>query len=113
MGSGSARHGPKDQRDGAENILAEICADMSAFPTPVQLASWAGVCPCQHESAGKVKHVRTRPGNAHLKGAIGIAAMTAARKNGSFFQKKYQRLAPRRGSKRALVPIEHSIITAI
>lgn len=98
---------------GAENILAEIGADMAAFPTAAQLASWAGVCPGHHESAGKVKHVRTRPGNAYLKGALGIAAQTAARKNGSFFQKKYQRLAPRRGPKRALVAVQHSLIIAI
>lgn len=104
---------PGIKEAGAENILAEIGVDMDAFPTPAQLASWAGVCPGQHESAGKTKHVRTRPGNAHLKGALGIAAMTAARKNESFFQKKYQRLAPRRGPKRALVAVEHSLVTAI
>lgn len=98
---------------GAENILAETGADMTAFETPAQLASWAGVCPGQHESAGKAKRVRTRPGNAHLKGALGIAAMAAARTNGSFFQHRYKRLAARRGPMRALVAIEHSLIIAI
>lgn len=98
---------------GAENILAETGADMTAFPTPAQLASWAGVCPGQHESAGKSKSGKARPGNRHLQGALGIAAMAAARTNGSFFQHRYRRLAARRGPMRALVAIEHSILVAI
>jgi transposase len=88
---------------GAENILAETGADMSAFETPAHLASWAGVCPGQHESAGRKGSSHTRPGNAHLKGALGIAAMSAARTNGSFFQNRYKRLAARRGASRAIV----------
>lgn len=99
---------------GAENILAEIGADMTAFETAAQLASWAGVCPGQYESAGRsTGSGKTRQGNAHLKGALGIAAMSAARTKGSFFQDRYRRLCSRRGPKRALVAIEHSLITAI
>lgn len=98
---------------GAENILAEIGADMTAFETPAHLASWAGICPGQYESAGKSRSGRTRPGNAHLKGALGIAAMAATRTNGSFFQHRYRRLAARRGPMRALVAIQHSLIIAI
>lgn len=98
---------------GAENILAETGADMTAFPTPAQLASWAGVCPGQHESAGKSKPVKARPGNRHLQGALGIAAMAATRTNGSFFQGRYRRLSARRGPMRALVAIEHSLLIAI
>ena len=104
---------PGISQTGAENIIAETGADMSVFETPANLASWAGVCPGQHESAGKSRHVRTRPGNAHLKGALGIAAMAAVRTNGSFFQQRYKRLAARRGPMRALVAIEHSLIVAI
>lgn len=98
---------------GAENILAETGADMTAFPTHAQLASWAGVCPGQHESAGKSKPVKARPGNRHLQDALGIAAMAAARTNGSFFQRRYRRLSPRRGPMRGLVAIEHSLLIAI
>lgn len=98
---------------GAENILAETGADMTAFDTPAHLASWAGVCPGQHESAGRSGSGRARPGNVHLKAALGIAAMAAARSNGSFFQNRYRKLAARRGPTRALVAIEHSILTAI
>lgn len=97
---------------GAENILAETGADMTAFETPAHLASWAGVCPGQHESAGRTGSGRARPGNVHLKGALGIAAMAAIRTNGSFFQHRYRRLAARRGNSRALVAIEHSLLTA-
>ncbi|MBK8459383.1 MAG: IS110 family transposase [Micropruina sp.] len=98
---------------GAENILAETGADMTAFETPAHLASWAGVCPGQHESAGRSGPSHARPGNAHLKGALGIAAMAAARTNQSFFQNRYRKLAARRGPNRALVAIQHSLLTAI
>ena len=63
----------------AEVIIAETGADMTVFATAAHLASWAGVCPGMNESAGRVKSTRTRHGNAHLKGALGVAAMSASR----------------------------------
>lgn len=100
--------------DGAENILAEIGADMTVFPTPAQLVSWAGVCPGQHESAGKSRAVRTRPGNKHLKGALGTAAMAAIRaKDGGFFRDRHHRITARRGPGRALVATQRAILIAI
>ena len=69
---------------GAEQILAEIGTDMTVFASPGRLASWAGLAPGAHESAGKVKSTRCRPGNAYLKGTLGIVAMTAARQKKSF-----------------------------
>ena len=98
---------------GAENILAETGVDMRAFETSAHLTSWAGVCPGQYESAGKSRSGKTRPGNTYLRGALGIAAMAASRTNGSFFQARYRKLAARRGPMRALVAIEHSMLTAI
>ncbi len=60
----------------ADVIIAETGADMSRFPTAGHLASWAGTCPGSHESAGRVKSTKTRPGNPYLKGALGVAAMS-------------------------------------
>lgn len=102
-----------DHTTGAENIIAETGIDMTIFQTTSHLASWAGVCPGQHESAGRSGSGRVRPGNAHQKGALGIAAMTAVRTKGSFFQGRYRRLVARRGGSRALAAIEHSMLTAI
>lgn len=94
-------------------IIAETGADMSRFPTSAELASWAGVCPGSHESAGRTKSTAPRPGNSYLKAALGNAAMGAARTNGSYFQARYRRLAARSTALKALVAVEHSILTAV
>ena len=96
----------------AEVIIAETGADMSRFETPGRLASWAGVCPGSNESAGRVKSAHILPGNKYLKGALGIAAMSAARSKDTYLSAKYRRIAARRGPMRAVVALEHSILTA-
>ncbi|TAM70371.1 IS110 family transposase [Mycobacterium sp.] len=97
----------------ADVIIAEIGADMSRFPTAGNLASWAGVCPGHHESAGRIKSSRTRPGNRWLKGALGAAALSIARHPGTFLHVKYQRLARSRGKSKAIVAIEHNLLTLV
>lgn len=97
----------------ADVIIAETGADMSVFATAAHLASWAGVCPGQNESAGRVKSGRTRPGDVYLKAALGIAALSAARQNNTGLSAKYRRIVKRRGPMRALVAIEHTIIVAV
>jgi transposase len=97
----------------AEQILAEIGPDMSSFPTPKHLTSWAGVAPGSNQSAGRVKSARCEPGDTYLKGALGIAAMAAARTNDSYLQARYKRVASRRGHSRALVAVERSILVAV
>ncbi|MGL5827475.1 MAG: IS110 family transposase [Nocardioides sp.] len=97
----------------AERIIAEIGIDMTIFPSPAQLTSWAGIAPGANESAGKVKSTRCRPGNTYLKGALGIAALSACRSKDTFLAARYKRVASRRGHHRALIALERAILTAV
>lgn len=94
----------------AEQILAEIGTDMAVFASPGRLASWAGVAPGSHESAGKITSSRCRPGNTYLKGTLGIAAISASRTKHSFLAARYQRVMSRRGHKRAVVALARTIL---
>ncbi|MCX4406075.1 MULTISPECIES: transposase [unclassified Streptomyces] len=98
----------------AEAVIAETGGDMGRFRTAGHLASWAGVCPGHHESAGKHKSGRRRHGSRWLNAALGTAAMAASRtKEKTYLGARYHRLAPRLGKKKALVALEHSILTAV
>jgi transposase len=94
-------------------ILAELGIDMKAFGNVSQLASWAGVCPGNHESAGKRKSSRIPKGNVYLKTALVEAANAAARTRGTYLRDKFYRLKARRGYKRAVVAVAHKILVAI
>ncbi len=98
------------QRRTAEVIIAEIGTDMSVFPTAKQLASWAGQCPGNDQSAGKRRSGKTRKGSKWLDWALEEAAMSAIRTKDSYLGAQYARLRPRRGHKKALGAVKHSII---
>ena len=97
----------------AEIILAEIGQDMTRFPTSGHISSWAGVCPGNNESAGKRRNGKTRKGNKILKSALVECAQSAVRRRDTFFYAQYQRIAMRRGKKRAILAVAHSILIAI
>jgi transposase len=94
-------------------IIAELGVDMSVFGSVSQLASWAGVCPGNNESAGKRKSSRIPSGNVYLKSGLVEAANAAARAKGTYLRDKFFRLKARRGYKRAVVAIAHKILVAI
>jgi transposase len=96
----------------AATIIAEIGVDMSAFVDADHLASWTGICPGNHESAGKQRSGKIRKGNVHLKTALVTAAMGAAKTRGCYLREKYRRMRARRGEMRAHVAIAHSILVA-
>jgi transposase len=103
---------PGVQRRAAEVIIAEIGVDMSVFPTAKHLASWAGLCPGNHQSAGKRRAGKTRNGSKWLDWALEETAMAAVRTKDVYLAAQYQRLRPRRGHKKALGAVKHSILCA-
>jgi len=104
---------PGVDRVNAASIIAEIGIDMSVFRSQQAISSWAGVCPGNHESAGKRQRGTKRLGNVHVTTALVEAAQGAIRKKGSYYGDKFHRLKARRGYKRALMAIAHKILTAI
>jgi transposase len=97
----------------AEVIIAETGADMTRFRTAGNLASWTGTTPGHYESAGKSRSGKTRHGNRWLAGTLGIAAMSAAKTKNTYLSARYKRLTPRLGKKKALVALQHNMLTAI
>jgi len=100
-----------DQRI-AQVLIAEIGAAITRFPTAADLASWTALCPGNNESGGKRKSGRTRHGDPWLKGALGQGAIAASRTNNTYLAARYRRIAARRGKKRAIVALGHTILIA-
>jgi transposase len=96
----------------AEVLIAEIGVDMTAFPTPKHLASWAGVCPGNNESAGKRRSGKTRKGSKWLRATLAEASLAATKTRNSYLAAQYQRLRSRRGPAKAVTATGHSILTA-
>jgi transposase len=104
---------PGVNRTTIENVIAEIGVDMGVFPNEHHLVSWCGLCPGNEESAGKRLRTRTRKGNRWLRRSLAEAAWAATRRKDSYLAAQYRRLAARRGKKRALVAVGHSLLVVI
>jgi transposase len=97
----------------AAAIIAEIGVDMTVFPSPGQLAAWAGVAPGAHQSAKRTKTAPCIKGNTHLKACLSQAARSAVNLNGCFYQARFRKVRSRAGEAKAYTAIARSICTAI
>lgn len=97
----------------AEVIIAELGVDPARFHSARHLCSWAGLCPGNHESAGKRRSGRTRPGNRWLKTTLLQGAWAAIQIKGGYFGAQFRRIAKRRGTKRAALAVAHSLLAVI
>ena len=97
----------------AEVIMAEVGTDVKPFRTSEHLASWAGLCPGNNESAGKRKSGQTTKGNSALRTALVEAAWAATRTKGTYLGTKYHRLVKRMPKKKALVAVAHTMLVIV
>jgi len=104
---------PGVSRKAAEIILAEIGTTLERFPDAKHLASWAGICPGHAESGGKRFSGKTRKGNVWLRQVLIEIAHVASKTKNTYLAAQYRRIAARRGKKRALVALAHTILVII
>jgi transposase len=104
---------PGINRRSAETLIAEVGPDMTVFPSAHHLVSWAGVCPGKRESAGKTRRAPVRRGNRWLTRTLAQAAWAARNKKQSYLAGQFRQIARRRGDKRAVIAVAHSLLVAV
>jgi transposase len=104
---------PPLQEAAIGTIISEIGVDMERFPSDKHLASWAGVCPGNHESAGKRLSGKTTHGNTYLRAVLCELAWVVAHTKGTYLSAFYHRIARRRGKKRAIMAVAHKLLVII
>ncbi len=104
---------PGISQRGAEILLAEIGADLDRFPSAKHLASWAGMCPGNKESGGKRLSGKTRKANPWLRQVLIEIAHVASKTKDTYLAAQYRRIAARRGKKRALVALGHTVLIIV
>jgi transposase len=97
----------------AEIVVAELGVDLQRFPSAKHLASWAGMCPGNKESGGKRLSGKTRKGNVWLRQVLIEIAHVASKTKDTYLAAQYRRIAARRGKKRALIALGHTILVII
>jgi transposase len=96
-----------------ESVIAEIGVDVTVFPSDKHLASWAGICPGNNESAGKHRSGKTRKGDPYLRRALIQSAHACITTKDSYLGAQYHRLAKRRGKRKAIIAVAHSILVIV
>lgn len=104
---------PAIKEASAAAILAEIGSSMTPFPSSAQLASWAGLCPGNNRSADRNLGAKCNKGNHWLRTTLAECAWAASMQNGSIFQARFQRLAPRIGRRSAIVAVAHAMLITV
>ena len=104
---------PVLQETAIRTIVSELGTDMDRFPSDKHLASWAGVCPGNYESAGKRMSGKTTHGNAYLRAVLCEVAWVIAYTKGTYLSAYYHRIAHRRGRKRAILAVAHKLLIII
>jgi transposase len=104
---------PGIKETGAGEVIAEVGPKPTTFPSAGHLSSWGGICPGNHESAGKRRSGRTQKGNPYFRAMLNQSAWASARQKGSEFQARYQKLSPKLKHKGAIIGVAHALVYAI